>query len=58
METMGRIQSEHLEYAVMGIGLGIAKALAEIKTRAQTLFATLWPLLMVGLGFLLMFYRE
>ena len=58
METMGRIQSEHLEYAVMGIGLGIAKALAEIKTRAQTLFATLWPLLMVGLGVLLMFYRE
>jgi putative copper resistance protein D len=58
METMGRIQSEHLEYAVMGIGLGLAKALAEIKTRAQTLFATLWPLLMVGLGVLLMFYRE
>jgi copper resistance protein D len=58
METMSRIQSEHLEYAIMGIGLGIAKALAEIKTRAQTLFATLWPLLMIGLGVLLMFYRE
>ena len=58
METMGRIQSEHFEYAVMGIGLGIAKALAELKTRGQPFFATLWPLLMVGLGVLLMFYRE
>ena len=56
METMGRIQSEHFEYAVMGIGLGIAKALAELKTRGQPFFATLWPLLMVGLGVLLMFY--
>ena len=58
METMGRIQSEHFEYAVMGIGLGMAKALAELKTRGQTFFAALWPLLMVGLGVLLMFYRE
>jgi hypothetical protein len=58
MELMARIQSEHMQYAVVGIGLGIAKALAELKTRKQRLFATLWPVLMVGLGVLLTFYRE
>jgi putative copper resistance protein D len=58
MEVMARIQSEHMQYAVVGIGLGIAKALAEIKTRGQTVFATLWPVFMIGLGILLMFYTE
>jgi hypothetical protein len=58
MEVMARIQSQHVQYAVVGIGLGIAKALAEMKVRRQTLLATLWPLLMVGLGILLMSYRE
>ena len=58
MEAMARIQSEHMQYAVVGIGLGIAKALADIKTRGQTIFATLWPVFMIGLGILLMFYTE
>jgi putative copper resistance protein D len=58
MGVMARIQSQHLQYAVVGIGLGIAKALAEMKVRRQTLLATLWPLLMAGLGTLLMSYRE
>jgi hypothetical protein len=58
MELMARIQSEHMQYAVLGIGLGVAKAASELKTRGQTLFAGLWPLFMVGLGVLLMFYTE
>ena len=58
MELMARIQSQHVHYAVVGIGLGVAKALAEVKMRGQTLLATLWPLLMVGLGVLIMLYRE
>lgn len=58
MEVMARIQSEHLSYAAVGIGLGLAKGLAEIKTRGQRIFASLWPLLMIGLGVLLMFYQE
>jgi putative copper resistance protein D len=58
MELMARIQSEHMQYAVAGIGLGIAKALAEIKTRGQGVFASVWPVFMIGLGILLMFYTE
>lgn len=57
-EVMGRIQSEHLHYALVGIGLGVAEGLAEFKTQAQSILATLWPLLMVALGVLLMFYQE
>jgi hypothetical protein len=58
MEVMARIQGEHMQYAVVGIGLGIAKALSELRTRGQTLFAGLWPVFMAGLGVLLMFYTE
>jgi hypothetical protein len=58
MELMARIQSEHLSYAVAGIGLGLAKGLAEVKTRLQGGFGKVWPLLMIVLGVLLMFYRE
>ncbi len=58
MELMARIQSEHVQYAMVGMGLGVSKGLAEFRTRGQSLFATLWPLLMVSLGLLLMFYTE
>jgi hypothetical protein len=58
LEMMVRIQSEHVRYAAVGIGLGIAKALAELKMAWQRLFVTLWPVLMACLGVLLMFYRE
>ena len=58
MEVMARIQSEHLSYAAVGIGIGLAKGLYEIKMPGHRVFARLWPLLMVGLGLLLMAYRE
>jgi hypothetical protein len=58
MELMMRIQSEHLSYAVVGIGIGLTKALAELKNGRQQLFGRVWPILMVALGVLLMFYRE
>lgn len=58
MELVARIQSEHMQYAVLGIGLGLAKALSELKTRGQAFFARLWPVFMVALGALLMFYTE
>ena len=38
MELMARIQSEHLSYAVTGIGIGLTKGLAEVKTRFQERF--------------------
>ena len=58
MELMARIQSEHLSYALVGIGIGLTKGLSEIRMPGQRALAKLWPLLMVGLGVLLMFYRE
>jgi hypothetical protein len=58
MELMARIQFQHVSFATVGIGIGLAKLLFEAHVRPQKLFAVLWPLLMVGLGILLMFYRE
>ena len=58
MELMARIQSEHLSYAMAGIGVGLVRGLAEVKTRLQGGFGRMWPLLMITLGVLLMFYRE
>ncbi len=58
MELMARIQSEHLSYSLLGIGIGLTKGLSEIRVPGQRFLARLWPLLMVGLGVLLMLYRE
>jgi putative copper resistance protein D len=58
METMARIQSEHLTYTLAGLGIGLAKGLSEIKTRSAAIFGKIWPALMVLLGILLMLYRE
>lgn len=55
---MARIQAEHLSYAATGFGIGLTKGLAEVRTRWQTIFAKLWPALMIVLGILLMFYTE
>lgn len=56
--VMARIQAEHLSYAVTGLGIGVTESLAEAKTRWHTVFAKLWPTLMMVLGVLLMFYTE
>jgi putative copper resistance protein D len=58
MEVMAQIQSEHLSYTVTGLGIGLAKGLAEIRTRFQGVFAKLWPALTMLLGVLLMLYQE
>jgi hypothetical protein len=58
IEQMARIQSEHLSYAVVGIGIGLTKALAEVKTRLRRGFGQTWPVLLIVLGVLLMFYQE
>jgi putative copper resistance protein D len=58
MELMARIQSEHLSYSLVGIGVGLTKGLSDVETPWQGLFRRIWPLLMVVLGILLMFYRE
>jgi copper resistance protein D len=58
MAVMARIQAEHLSYAATGFGIGLTKGLAEAGTRWHTVFAKLWPTLMIVLGVLLMFYTE
>jgi hypothetical protein len=58
METMARIQAEHMSYTVTGLGIGLAKGLSEMKTRLAGIFQKIWPTLMVILGILLMFYHE
>ena len=57
-ELMARIWSEHLSYSVVGAGIGLTKGLSELRTPGRKVFRSAWPLLMIVLGVLLMFYRE
>lgn len=58
MELMARIQSEHWTYAMVGVGIGLSKGLAEVQSPAQKILSKVWPSLMLLLGILLTFYRE
>ena len=58
METMARIQSQHLSYTACGFGVGLTKGLSELGTVRARVFAKLWPSLLLMLGVLLMFYKE
>jgi putative copper resistance protein D len=58
MAIMRRIHTEHLSYSITGFGIGLAKGLAEVRSRWQTVFSKLWPALMMLLGVLLLFYVE
>jgi hypothetical protein len=58
MVVMHRIQLQHLSYAMAGVSLGLMKGLAESKTDWRGRLQKAWPLLMMVLGVLLMFYRE
>jgi hypothetical protein len=58
IEVMARIQAEHLSFAVAGIGVGLMKGMAEVKTRLQGAFGKAWPPLLILLGLLLMLYQE
>jgi len=58
METMERIQSEHMSYLVCGLGIGLSNGLSAVNTRFNGVFKRMWPILMVVLGVLLTFYKE
>lgn len=58
MTVMARVQSEHLNFAVTGFGIGILKGMSEIKNRWQLVLARLWPIGLITLGVLLMLYTE
>ena len=58
MTVMNRIQAEHLKFAIVGGGVGVAKGLSELRTRWRAGFIKCWPLLLIILGVLLMRYTE
>jgi putative copper resistance protein D len=58
METMARVQSQHLSYTACGLGIGVTKGLSELARDRAGIFTKTWPLLLLILGTLLMFYRE
>ena len=58
METMARIQSQHMSYTLSGLMIGLAKGLSEVKQPLQLFLSKLWPLIMAVLGVMLMFYHE
>jgi hypothetical protein len=57
-EVMGRIQLQHLSYSLAGVGVALTKALSDVESRWQGVFRMMWPMLLMVLGILLMFYRE
>jgi putative copper resistance protein D len=58
MQSMARIQSEHVSYSVVGIGVALTNSLSNLETRWQEVLRRAWPLLMTVLGILLMLYLE
>jgi putative copper resistance protein D len=58
MTVMARIQAEHLNFAIAGCSIGVAKGLSELRTRWQVVFMKSWPLLLIVLGVLLVRYTE
>ena len=58
MAVMSRIQLQHSSFAATGICLGLVKGLAETKESLQVSLQKVWPMFMIVLGVLLMFYRE
>jgi hypothetical protein len=58
MTTMARVKAEHFNFAATGFGIGVFRGVSEVPTRWQEIFRKLWPLLMILLGVLLVFYRE
>lgn len=58
MNKMERIQMEHFSYAVAGIGIALSKGLSDAPIQGRRKFRAVWPLCMIALGVLLMFYVE
>jgi hypothetical protein len=50
METMKRVQREHLEFTVTGLGLSLSKGLGETQWKWKQAFTALWPCLLITMG--------
>jgi hypothetical protein len=58
MQTMVRVQHQHLRFAGVGAGVAVAKGVADTSEKLRPLFDKLWPLFMIALGVLLLLYTE
>ncbi len=58
MAAMAKIQGQHIMFFVVGLGIAITKALSEISWKPQRIFLRAWPMLMMALGVMLVFYSE
>jgi hypothetical protein len=58
IEVMRRIQAQHRWFAATGLGIAVAKGLAEITPSWRQILKRTWPALLALLGILLMAYKE
>jgi putative copper resistance protein D len=58
MTAMHRIQMQHFSYAAIGASIGLSRGLSDTSLPARRVFERIWPLLMIALGVVLMFYTE
>ena len=58
MQTMVRVQHQHLRFAGAGAGVALTKGLADSSGQWRSLFNKLWPIFMIALGVLLLLYTE
>jgi hypothetical protein len=58
MQTMERVQHQHLRFAGAGAGVALAKGLADTSGKWRSVFNKLWPIFMIVLGVMLLLYTE
>ena len=58
MQTMVRVQHQHLRFAGVGAGVAVAKGVADTSEKWRPVFDKVWPLFMIVLGVLLLLYTE
>jgi len=58
MTTMEHIQMQHFSYAALGVGIAVAKGVADTESPISRISSYIWPTLMIILGFVLARYTE
>jgi hypothetical protein len=58
MQTMVKVQHQHLAFAGVGVGVALTKGMADGGGKWRPIFDKVWPLFMIALGVLLLMYTE
>jgi len=58
MAAMGKIETQHLWYTIVGCAIAVTKGLSELAWSARAIFLRVWPSLMIVLGAMLLLYAE